>query len=151
MLGTRAASEPSALAGAEGTASKANALVLDRASILVVEDDNDARDLIATTLRYAGAQVTTAPSANAALEWLESSAPDLIVSDIAMPDGTGYDLVKQLRATPRLSRIPAIALTAYGRVEDRDRALNAGFNYHIVKPVEPLHLVHAVAAALGRA
>jgi len=151
MLGTRAVSELSALAGAEGTASKANALVLDRVSILVVEDDNDARDLIATTLRYAGAQVTTAPSANAALEWLESSAPDIIVSDIAMPDGTGYDLVKQLRATPRLSRIPAIALTAYGRVEDRDRALNAGFNYHVVKPVEPMHLVHAVAAALGRA
>jgi CheY-like chemotaxis protein len=138
------------LAGAESAASSAPALVLDRVSILAVEDDNDARDLIATTLRYAGAQVTTASSANAALEWLESSAPDIIVSDIAMPEGTGYDLVKQVRATPRLAAIPAIALTAYGRVEDRDRALNAGFNYHIVKPVEPLHLVHAVARALGR-
>jgi CheY-like chemotaxis protein len=151
MLGSRAVSEPNTLPGAEGAANKATALALDRVAILVVEDDDDARDLIATTLRYAGAQVATAPSANAAVELLESSAPDLIVSDIAMPDGTGYDLVKQVRATPRLSRIPAIALTAYGRVEDRDRALDAGFNYHIVKPVEPSHLVHAVATALGRA
>jgi CheY-like chemotaxis protein len=124
--------------------------VLDQVRVLVVDDDEDARDLISTTLRYSGAQVMSAASARAALEQLESDIPDIIVSDIAMPNGTGYDLVKQMRVTPRLAQIPAIALTAYGRVEDRERALEVGFNFHIVKPVEPMHLVSAVAAALGR-
>jgi CheY-like chemotaxis protein len=151
MLGTRAVIEQPSLAVPEGTEGAAGPSTLDRLRILVVEDDDDARELISTTLQHAGAQVMSAASANAALALLEQDMPDIIVSDIAMPNGTGYDLVKQVRATPRLARIPAIALTAYGRVEDRERALNAGFNFHIVKPVEPQQLVRAVAAATGRA
>jgi CheY-like chemotaxis protein len=131
--------------------SSARAGVLNELSILVVDDDADARDLIATTLRYAGAQVVPAASLRDALDLLQTNTPDVVVSDIAMPNGTGYDLVRQVRAIARLARIPAIALTAYGRLEDRERALSAGFNFHIAKPVEPLHLVHAVAAAVGRA
>jgi CheY-like chemotaxis protein len=150
MLGTRTVSEQPPLVAPDGLVS-ARSGTLDTLSILVVDDDADARDLISTALRHAGAQVMPAASARDALELLQTSTPDIVVSDIAMPNGTGYDLVRQIRATARLSRIPAIALTAYGRLEDRERALSAGFNFHIAKPVEPLHLVHAVATAVGRA
>ena len=150
MLGTRSVVEQPPLVAPEGLVS-ARSGTLDTLSVLVVDDDADARDLISTALRHAGAQVMPAASARDALELLQTSTPDIVVSDIAMPNGTGYDLVRQIRATARLARIPAIALTAYGRIEDRERALSAGFNFHIVKPVEPLHLVHAVAAAAGRA
>lgn len=150
MLGTRAVVEQPSLLPAGALAEGAGAGRLEGLSLLVVDDDQDARDLISTTLRYAGARVTAAPSATEALQILQKNAPDLVVSDIAMPDGTGYDLVKQMRTMPHTSKTPAIALTAYGRVEDRERALAAGFNYHIAKPVEPLHLVHAIAAAVSR-
>jgi CheY-like chemotaxis protein len=151
MLGARSMPEPASLATGDGATNVAQAGVLGRLKVLVVDDDEDARDLISTTMRHAGAQVMSASSADEALQLLESAEPDVIVSDIAMPNGTGYDLVRQVRATPRLARIPAIALTAFGRLEDRERALDAGFNFHVVKPVEPMHLVHAVAAAVGRA
>jgi CheY-like chemotaxis protein len=150
MLGGRAVPESPPLTSTEGMLDSRSG-VLEGLGILVVDDDADARDLISTALRHAGADVLPAASARDALELLQSRAPDIVVSDIAMPDGTGYDLVRQIRANARLTRMPAIALTAYGRLEDRERALNAGFNFHIAKPVEPMHLVHAVAAAVGRA
>ena len=150
MLGTRAVIETPSLATPDRATDGTGPGVLAQVRVLVVDDDEDARDLISTTLRYSGAHVTSAASARAALELLDADVPDVVVSDIAMPNGTGYDLVKQMRATPTLAEIPAIALTAYGRVEDRERALDAGFNFHIIKPVEPMHLVTAVAAALGR-
>ncbi len=65
-----------------------------------------------------------------------------------MPNGTGYELVRQVRATAASAKIPAIALTAFGRAEDRERALEAGFNFHMTKPVDPQHLVHVVVKAL---
>jgi CheY-like chemotaxis protein len=83
-----------------------------------------------------------------ALELLRSTTPRALVSDIAMPNGTGYELIREIRRIPHLAKIPAIALTAFGRVEDRERALSAGFNYHITKPVDPQHLVLAVVTAL---
>jgi CheY-like chemotaxis protein len=150
MLGARAAGEAPPLAASDALANTRSA-ALQGLDILVVDDDADARDLISTALRHAGAEVMPAASARDALELLRSRPPHIVVSDIAMPDGTGYDLVRQIRASAQLSRIPAIALTAYGRLEDRERALSAGFNFHIVKPVEPMHLVHAVATAVGRA
>jgi PAS domain S-box-containing protein len=150
MLGARAVAEqPTALAP-ESLADPRSA-TLQGLGILVVDDDADARDLISTALRYAGGEVLPAASARDALELMRTRTPDVIVSDIAMADGTGHDLVRHIRANTQLAHIPAIALTAYGRVEDRERALNAGFNFYIVKPVEPLHLVHAVATAVGRA
>jgi PAS domain S-box-containing protein len=149
MLGARAAAEPAPLVTPDALAN-ARSAALQGLDILVVDDDADARDLISTALRHAGAEVMPAASARDALELLQSRAPDIVVSDIAMPNGTGYDLVRQIRASARLSRITAIALTAYGRLEDRERALSAGFNFHIAKPVEPMHLVHAVATAVGR-
>jgi signal transduction histidine kinase/ActR/RegA family two-component response regulator len=150
MLPARAAPEQALLALPERPAD-AESSALGGLSVLVVDDDPDARDLISTTLLHAGAKIISASSAHEAIERLNTTAPDVVVSDIAMPDGTGYDVVRHLRSIAHLARVPAIALTAYGRPEDRERALTAGFNLHIVKPVEPQHLVHAIAAAVGRA
>jgi len=118
--------------------------------LLVLEDDPDAREMIATTLKHAGAQVTANASMQDALESLKTLTPDVVVSDIAMPDGTGYDFLRNMRSMPRLAGTPAIALTAYARSEDKVRALGEGFVAHIGKPVDPPALVRAVAAAAGR-
>jgi signal transduction histidine kinase/CheY-like chemotaxis protein len=149
MLGQRAIhameSQESSL-GRDST----DTLLLDRVQVLVLEDDPDARDLIATTLRQAGALVTAVASMPEALEFLTLNIPQVAVSDIAMPNGTGYDFVKQLRSMPHTAKVPAIALTAYARTEDRMRSLEAGFDSHIGKPVDPPELVRAVAAAVAR-
>ncbi len=118
--------------------------------VLVLEDNADARELVVTTLRHAGAQVFSAESVDAAIGLLTSMRPDLVVSDIAMPHGTGYDFVRHLRNLPETSKIPAIALTAYTRPEDRSRALDSGFDAHIGKPVDPVELVRAVVALARR-
>jgi CheY-like chemotaxis protein len=123
---------------------------LDGLQVLVLEDDTDAREMIATTLKHAGAEVTAAGSMQDALGILDTLTPDVVVSDIAMPNGTGYDFLRQMRRVPRFLKIPAIALTAYARSQDRARALDEGFHSHIGKPVEPTSLVHTVAAAAGR-
>jgi signal transduction histidine kinase len=123
---------------------------LEGRSILVLEDDADARDMITMTLKQAGAQVTPAGSMQEALDILESAAPEVVVSDIAMPNGTGYDFLRQMRRMPRFSNTPAIALTAYTRPEDKARALEEGFHAHIGKPVEPAALIRAIIAAAGR-
>jgi len=124
--------------------------VLYGLKVLVVDDNEDARELAATTLRHAGAHVVTADSSRAAMESLQSVVPDVVLSDIAMPNGTGYDLARHIRSAPRTAKVPAIALTAYARPEDRERALEAGFDTHIGKPVDPVALVRSVAAAAGR-
>ena len=149
MLGARALAEPPAISLRDQPKDVVHG-ALNRLTVLVVDDDEDARDLIKTTLEHEGARVLSAGSLRLAMEILESETPDVVVSDIAMPNGTGYDLARQIRTNPRLATLPAIALTAYGRVEDHDRALSAGFDAHIVKPVEPLHLVETVAAAVRR-
>jgi PAS domain S-box-containing protein len=115
--------------------------------VLVVDDEVDARDLVGTVLRQAGAVVTPAASVRDAQGFLASLTPDVVVTDIAMPSDTGYDLLQHIRATPALAAIPVVALTAYNRRQDRDRALRAGFNFHVGKPVEPLALVHVVSLA----
>jgi signal transduction histidine kinase len=121
-----------------------------RLNVLVVDDNDDARELVATTLRHAGAQVAAAASVTAAMESLYRVTPDIVISDIAMPNGTGYDLVRQLRTRSQTATVPAIALTAYTRPEDRVRAIDAGFSAHIGKPVDPATLVRSVAIAVGR-
>ena len=100
--------------------------------------------------QQAGAQVTLADSARAALAALEASAPDVLVSDIGMPDGNGYELLERVRAAENGSRLPAVALTAYARPEDRERAIRAGFQLHVSKPVDPAALVRAVVLVCGR-
>jgi signal transduction histidine kinase/ActR/RegA family two-component response regulator len=123
---------------------------LDGVRALVVDDDPDARELVGTVLSGVGANVTHAASVVEALGRLEHETPDLIVSDIAMPNGTGYDLVRQVRAREHWNLLPIVALTAQGRTDDRERALAAGFTDYLGKPIEPAVLVQAMRRALGR-
>jgi PAS domain S-box-containing protein len=118
--------------------------------VLVVDDDADARDLLRLAFEQAGARVTTAGSATEALAALAVAKVDALVSDIAMPGTDGYDLIKAVRADGRSAAIPAVALTAYARLEDRQRALLAGFQLHVAKPIDPVAVVHAVAVVAGR-
>ncbi|OWY65789.1 hybrid sensor histidine kinase/response regulator [cyanobacterium TDX16] len=126
--------------------SKLNSL-LNGVNVLVVEDNNDSRDFIKFALEQAGATVTTVSSAADAVAYLERNRPDILISDIAMPETDGYQFIQQLRATeqPGDKHIPAIALTAHAKPEDRSRSLAAGFQQHITKPVESTALITAVA------
>jgi signal transduction histidine kinase/CheY-like chemotaxis protein len=120
---------------------RAGARVLEGLHVLAVDDDPDALDLLASLLRQAGARVTPASTAAEALGALDAAPIDTVVSDIAMSNGSGYDLVRALRADPRTSTVPIVAVTAHTREEDRARMLAEGFNAHIGKPFEPLTLV----------
>jgi PAS domain S-box-containing protein len=120
--------------------------------VLVVDDEADARELIKRILSDCNANVTTAANAAEALAAVERERPALLVSDIGMPEVDGFELLNQVRALgpERGGKVPAIALTAFARSEDRLRALQCGFRDHVSKPVEPAELVNAVAqAALG--
>ncbi len=125
--------------------------VLEGLRILVVDDEADTRDLLVLILEGSGAIVTSAHSLASALEAFARQRPDVLLSDIAMPDGDGYELIESIRKLPpeRGGSVPAAAVTAYARAEDRRRALNAGFLMHVPKPVEPGELV-AVVANLAR-
>jgi signal transduction histidine kinase len=114
-------------------------------TILIVEDHDDARELIASVLETAGARVMTAPSVPDAMERAAEGRPDLLVADIGLPGEDGYALLGKMRTL--YPGLPAIALSAYARSVDRDRALTAGFDDYAVKPVEPIRLVAIVAAA----
>jgi hypothetical protein len=115
--------------------------------ILVVDDEADARALIRNLLEECEAIVTTAGSADEALALLESERPDLLISDIGMPIQDGYRLIQRVRAMlNERGRTPAIALTAYARVEDRVKAIESGYQMHLAKPVEPLELIAMVAS-----
>jgi CheY-like chemotaxis protein len=119
--------------------------------VLVVDDEHDARALVKRLLEDYGATVTAASSANDALERIAADPPDLLVSDIGMPGEDGYSLIRRLRAlSPELGgSIPALALTAYARAEDRNRIVLAGFQVHISKPVDPSELIATVASLAG--
>ena len=114
--------------------------------ILVVDDEPDARELIAYVLESCGASVRVAANAHDALTALEQFTPQVIISDIGMPNEDGYAFIRSVRTLPGETKrnIPAVALTAFARNEDRTRALVEGFNVHITKPVEPSALVQAV-------
>ncbi|RPJ70578.1 MAG: PAS domain S-box protein [Acidobacteria bacterium] len=118
------------------------------AGVLVVDDDMDARELTATVLSRHGASVTTADGAAAALRALEKQPPDVVVLDIAMPGTDGYGLLRRIReGNGPSAAVPAVALTAYAREEDRRRAIAAGFSAHLSKPVDAAELVRAIADA----
>jgi signal transduction histidine kinase/DNA-binding response OmpR family regulator len=126
--------------------------LLDGLRVLVVDDEVDTRDLIAAVLSRVGAEVQTASTAHEALQALERWVPDVLVSDIGMPDEDGYTLIKKVREldAKQPGWIPALALTAYASVEDRMRALSAGFQMHMTKPLDPAELVAVVASLCGR-
>ncbi|HXW07546.1 MAG TPA: ATP-binding protein [Vicinamibacterales bacterium] len=118
---------------------------LDGIHILVVEDEPDTREIMAHALRGCGAEVTLAATARDALGLLEREPMDVLLADIAMPGEDGYSLIRKVRANAgRIAAIPAAAVTAHAREEERRAALDAGFQVHVAKPFEPLQLVRAV-------
>jgi PAS domain S-box-containing protein len=121
-------------------------------SILAVDDEQDARELLRRVLTESGAKVVTAGSAVEALTMIAADPPDIMISDIGMPTVDGYELLRRVRALDAewAKRLPAIALTAFARSEDRTRALLAGYGAHVSKPVETAELLATVAAVTGR-
>jgi PAS domain S-box-containing protein len=121
--------------------------------VLIVDDEADTREVLKVMLAESGLEVTTAASAEEALELLESWQPKLLVSDIGMPGEDGYSLIRQVRQLPPAEggSIPAVALTAYSREEDRKQVLSAGFQMHVAKPVEPAELLQAIATLTKQA
>ncbi|HVG11105.1 MAG TPA: ATP-binding protein [Thermoanaerobaculia bacterium] len=120
--------------------------------VLAVDDEADARHLLKAVLEQCGAEVRTCASVAEAISALQEYRPDVLVSDIGMPEQDGYSLIKKVRALNAESggRTPAVALTAYARVEDRLQALSAGYNMHVSKPVEPTELAVVIASLANR-
>jgi CheY-like chemotaxis protein len=125
---------------------------LEGVRVLLVDDDPDTLEATALTLEHYGATVIRSQSAPRALEVLERERPDVLLSDIAMPGQSGFELIARVRALPpeRGGRVPAAALTAFSGPADQERVLAAGFTLHIPKPVEATQLVMAIAALVGR-
>lgn len=125
---------------------------LEGIKVLVVDDDPDALDLATAILVSARADVRTSGSADEAVGVFQAWPPDVLIADIEMPGEDGLSLIRKIRAfePARGGKVPAIALTAYGRVEDRMRTLSAGFSMHVPKPVEPAELTMVVASLAGR-
>jgi PAS domain S-box-containing protein len=127
---------------------------LDGVRVLVVDDDSDTRQMLKAVLSECHADVITAASAAEAIKEIEQRKPDVLVSDLGMPEQDGYELIKQVRETEsadNAARVPALALTAYAKPEDRVRALAGGYQVHLAKPVEPAEFVLVVANLASRA
>ena len=117
--------------------------------VLAVDDDADSVDVVKRILASRRAEVRTAASVAEAMATLQTFIPDVILSDIGMPHQDGYDFIRHLREDPCFAGIPAVALTALARVEDRTRARNAGYQSHVAKPLAAAEVV-AVVRSLGR-
>jgi CheY-like chemotaxis protein len=119
--------------------------------VLVVDDEEDAREVLGHILAERGAEVIVCASATEGLAAIQEVVPDMLLSDIGMPDENGYELIRKVRLLGEpVSRIPAIALTAFSHLEDRTQALLAGFQAHLTKPVDAQELILSVAAMVGR-
>ncbi len=135
----------------ERRATRFSPVRLDGLRVLVVDDEADARRLLVRVLEQVGAIVTAAGSVAEALEAMERSPPEVLVSDIGMPGEDGYDLIRQVRSRGRHPRdLPAVALTAFVQKDDQRRALLAGFQVHVAKPVDPDDLTAVIASLAGR-
>ncbi|HET7221016.1 MAG TPA: ATP-binding protein, partial [Vicinamibacterales bacterium] len=120
--------------------------------VFAVDDEEDALTLLRVVLEAAGADVVTAASPGAAVEQIARVQPDVLVLDLGMPDMDGFELIRRIRTSsdPNVRDVPAAALTAFGRSEDRTRALRAGFEMHLAKPVDPGELVASIATLVRR-
>jgi len=120
--------------------------------VLVVDDEPDARHLLERVLSQSEADVATASNGREGLEWIRSHRPDVIVSDIGMPEMDGYEFIRRVRTSLAADncRVPAIALTAFARSEDRTKSMLAGYQVHMIKPIEPQELVATVSSLVGR-
>ena len=119
--------------------------------VLVVDDEIDARNLVKTILEMAGSTVSTAATGSEAIECILAERPDVLVCDIGMPEEDGYSLIRRLRVLEerQQSALPAVALSAYARSEDRTKAILSGFQNHLAKPVEPVELLAVVSSLAG--
>lgn len=117
-----------------------------RLHALVVDDSPDITEMLAAVLRLSGYDVSTAYSAAAALGIAREKRFDVVVSDIAMPEMDGYEMARALRALPEYTAVPMIAVTGFAMYDDRDRALEAGFNTHLSKPINPSELMRTVTS-----
>jgi CheY-like chemotaxis protein len=124
---------------------------LEGVRVLLVEDNPDTLDMLKFIFDESGAEVIATATVDEALDALERFKPDALVSDIAMPDRDGYDLIREIRSRgpERGGKIPAVAVTAYARAEDRVRVLAAGFQMHVAKPIDPDELIAVVASLTG--
>jgi PAS domain S-box-containing protein len=129
-----------------------SSLLLEGLQVLVVDDEFDTREFVAFVLEDSGAVVKAVSSASEAIKALQERKPDVLVSDIGMPEDDGYSLLSKIRLVEPIfaKQMKAIALTAYAREEDRQQALKSGFQIHMTKPVDPTNLVAAVASLSGR-
>jgi signal transduction histidine kinase/ActR/RegA family two-component response regulator len=154
LLGTRgSALGPHAIVDTRPSRGRPGAMpFLDGIRVLVVDDEKDARDVIVAILEQRGARTIEAASVEEALAKLAEEKPDVLLSDIGLPDEDGYSLMRRIRALPRDQggAIPAAALTAYARTEDRMQALLAGFQIHVPKPVQPAELIAVVSSLAAR-
>jgi CheY-like chemotaxis protein len=124
---------------------------LDGLRVLVVDDEADARRVLVMTLENVGAVVTEASSAETALELLRMGRPDVLISDLGMPEQDGFDLIRQVRTLGHDEKaLPAVALTAFVQADDVRRASQAGFQIHVRKPVDPFALASVIAELAGR-
>jgi len=149
LIAERSDSNSTMLSG-EFTASDLQTLIGLR--VLLVDDEPEARSILSTVIKRRGAEVKACESAHEALNVLGDWLPDVLISDLAMPDEDGYSFIEKVRSLPadRGGEIPAAALTAYARDEDRKRALAAGYQMHIAKPVSSSQLVTMIAALVRR-
>ena len=118
--------------------------------VLLVEDDTDTRNVLALLLQKVGALVEAVPSAKEAIDRVTSRRPDVLVSDIGMPEEDGYSLIRRLRQMPAdiENKLPAIALTAYAGQQDAEAAIGAGYDCHLPKPVAPAALIRAIKSLM---
>ena len=138
---------------ASGVTAEASApLALSGISVLLVEDEDDTRYMLSAALQSFGARVTAVRSVSAAMDVMQTNAPTVVVSDIGIPGEDGFSLILKIRSgtVDRIRNVPAIALTAYARPEDRDRILGSGYGYYLAKPIDPMIVVKTVREAAGR-
>ena len=128
----------------------ADRIALAKLKVLIVDDERDARELLSAMLSAKGAEVKTVSSAREALDEIRKWQPSILVSDISMPGEDGYALIRRVRKLADVGQVPAVALTAYARAEDRLRALAAGFQAHVAKPVEASELLMVIASLTDR-
>lgn len=121
-----------------------------RGAVLVVDDVPDVTEMIQLLLKHAGYDVSTADSAEAALRLAQKNHYDLVISDIGMPEMNGYELATALRNLTAYNATPLIAVTGYSEYDDRGRAVSAGFDFHLTKPIEPTQLLNLMRELLSQ-
>src|SRR5262245_8698288 len=148
------ATTATAVSNAAKSRDRREAVTLKGVAILIVDDNDDGREMLAAALRDYGARIVAVDSAAAALEILSTDhfVPDVVIADVGMPEIDGYGLIREIRSSsvPRVSRVPAVAVTAYANPEDRIRALVAGFQAHVSKPVDAPLLAASIRTLASR-